>query len=166
MPKATDTRNTGCARTPMSDPDVPPPPSRRRLLGGLALGAVTTMAPVAAVLSPDPVWGAPAADAELIALCRAETANCRRFIALSEETAHLRFPQPKPVRDEFATLVDRTWRAREAISAIPAHSLAGVRAKAEALRADWTPGLHGDELAIADSLLDDLLRLLPSEVTA
>ncbi len=121
-------------------------PSRRRFLGGLALGATVTLAPVAAVLAPDPDWSASVADldAELIALCRAETANCRRFNDLSSETAHLRFPQPEPVRDEFATLVDRTWRAREAISAIPAHSLVGVRAKAEALRADWTPGLHGD----------------------
>ncbi len=93
----------------------------------------------------------PDVDAELIRLCLTEAANCRRFDALAEETANLRDPQPEHVTREFKDLVDRTWEARRAISDTPARTLAGVRAKAEALRADWTSGEFDEELAIADT---------------
>lgn len=101
-------------------------------------------------------------DAKLIRLCAAETANSQRFMALSEKTADLRGPQPLEVQRAYRLIVDRTNKAREVISAMPAATLAGVRAKAEAYRTGWPfPDYGSDQDAIAQSLIDDVLRLLP-----
>ncbi len=138
---------------------------RRRFLLEAGATLALSLGATAAVLAPDPTWGAPAADpdAELIRLCQAAVDNSLQFLSLSQDTADLRLPRPANVERKFAKLVERTWEARETISAIPAHTLAGARAKAAALRADWIPGTVGRDMAIADSLLDDLLRLLPAE---
>ncbi len=131
--------------------------TRRGLLRGVAAVAATAAAtPAVAAPTSSP-------DAELIRLCAAETENSQRFLALSEETADLVGPQPLEVAREYRLLVNRTNEARDVISAMPAATLAGVRAKAEAYRADWFDPVYGDdEDAIAQSLIDDLLRLLPA----
>lgn len=102
-------------------------------------------------------------DAKLIRLCAAETANSQRFMALSAKTADLHGPQPPEVQQAYRLIVDWTNRAREIISAMPADTLAGVRAKAEAYRTGWPfPDYGSDQDAIAQSLIDDVLRLLPA----
>ncbi len=98
-------------------------PSRRRLLGGLALGAVTTIAPVAAVLSPDPVWGAPAAigpDADLIAACDRYIRAVRTYDA-----------DPSDIDMDVDPLWHEVEAAREAAEDIPARTFAGLVAKAQ-----------------------------------
>ena len=144
-------------------------PARRRFLTG-AIAALTGAGFSAVVLSPDPTWGNPPEgragtaltnpDAELIRLCSEDVAGSARFDAITAEWAEV-MEEPPEVQAEVRLLVDQGHALREAIAGLPAHTLAGVRAKAASIRGHWGPDAPGMDAWVADSMVDDLLRLLP-----
>ena len=134
--------------------------------GGALDLAMTTLAEVAGVAprAAEELRGAaklPNPDAELIALCRFDTARSARFDALWADYMDVVRP-PAWVRAESDALVTAGHAAENDIANLPAQTMTGLRAKAEALKGHWgdDPGINSEYLA--HSLLDDVLRLLPA----
>lgn len=161
MPKAVDTRITGCARTPTS---------RRRLLSGAA-AALTGAGFAGVVLSPDPTWGNPAEptgagyilnpDAALIAAC---DAYIRAMDAYNRHGGD--------VDCEDDPLWHALQAAEERAADIPAETMAGLAAKARAAAA--TGRMPDGVVRLGESyaghwparLVRDVLRLSGAEVPA
>ncbi len=152
--------------TVIPDGDTPPRRAlRRRFLLEAGATIAASLGVTAAVLSPDPVWGAPATDAgpdaELIAACDRFTRAMRAYNA---------------DRSGLDSRLDPLWAelttAEDEAQAIPARTLAGAAAKA---RVAMTLGTQPDgTVRMGDSytgawpeeVVRDVLRLAGIEVPA
>ncbi len=153
MPKATDTRNTGCARTPTS---------RRHLLSGAA-AALTRAGFAGVVLSPDSVWGGaeprgatmlPSPDADLVATCHAFMTGEYGY---RDELRLWEGREPTPVLDQMFAAQEALLDRMEGLRATTPE---GVCARAVALAAH-DPALEfstDDPTTIAGRLLGCLVR--------
>ncbi len=141
---------------------------RRRFLMEAGATLAVALAPVAAVLAPDPVWGAaerrgaatlPDPDAHLVALCAAEVARSEQIATiLKGDGTGIAFDMVLEVWE----LQKASIEAQAAIAALPAFTGAGARAKAAVVQHHWSDSLAARR-GVAASLVDDLLRLLPAE---
>jgi hypothetical protein len=139
MPKATHTHTTGCVVTP----------SRRQLLGGSILAALTGATVGAAIVLPNPSYGAEASpDAHLLALCA-------EFFRVDTSV--------EAVPDDALSLVVAARDAlAQRISATRAVSAAGLQAKARIghflMNERHPPGVSFDDVdSYSLALLDELM---------
>ncbi len=150
MPKATHTHTTGCVVAP----------SRRHLIGGSILAALSGAAFAGAVVLPNPGEAFPAAvnsDALLLRLCAAAAEVDRQSTVLLDAVNELPFSHPasKAAWAESHRLMETYHSALAEVVRITAHTPEGLRAKAGFLLAHLEN--DGEESEIARSLARDLL---------
>jgi hypothetical protein len=150
MPEATHTHTTGCVVAP----------SRRHLVGGSILAALSGAAFAGAVVLPDPGEVFPAlasADAVLLRLCAAAAEADRKSEALVDAVRDLPLSasMSKAAWAESHRLMETYHSALAEVVRITAHTPEGLRAKAGFLLAHLEN--DGEDSEIARSLARDVL---------
>ena len=149
MPKATHTHTTGCVVAP----------SRRQIVGGSILAALSGAAFAGAVMLPDSdeVFPATNPDALLLRLCAAAAEADRTSEALVDAVRDLPLSAPisKAAWAKSHRLMESYHAALATVVRTTAHTPEGLRAKAGFLLAHLEN--DGEDSEIARSLARDLL---------